>query len=83
MDQILKLYDKEDDPTYGIYKISLQEVANALGYTESKGSNGKPYYRILHELTADYLSKIRTIYPLMPIGMILGSTQSYTINMHS
>ena len=57
MDQILKLYDKEDDPTYGIYKISLQEVADALGYKESTGSNGKPYYRILHELTADYQSK--------------------------
>ena len=57
MDQILKLYDKEDDPRYGIYKIALQEVADALGYKESTASNGKPYYRILHELTAEYLSK--------------------------
>ena len=72
MDQILRLYDKEDDPTYGIYKISLQEVADALGYNESTGSNGKPYYRILHELTAEYLSKTKTIYPLMPIRMMLG-----------
>ena len=32
MDGFLKLYGKDDHYTHGIYKISLDEVANALGY---------------------------------------------------
>ena len=30
MDQLLKLYDKDDHPTHGIYKISLDEVTDAV-----------------------------------------------------
>ena len=30
MDQFLKLYDKDDHRTHGIYKISLDEVADAF-----------------------------------------------------
>ena len=32
MEQFLELYDKGDHPTHRIYKISLDEVADALGY---------------------------------------------------
>ena len=32
MDEVLKLYDKGDHPIQGMYKILLDEVADALGY---------------------------------------------------
>ena len=34
MDQFLNMYDKED-PSYGMYKISIEEVADALGYIKA------------------------------------------------
>ena len=55
MDQFLKLYDKDDHPTHGIYKISVDEVADALGYWTGFDNNLIPYYRILHELTNECL----------------------------
>ena len=59
MGQFLKLYDKGDHPTHGIYKISLDEVADALGYWKGFDCNLRPYYRILHELTTEYLVENR------------------------
>ena len=59
MDQFLKLYDKDDDPTHGIYKSSTQEVADALGYVKGFDCNGKPYYCALHEWTTQYLVENR------------------------
>ena len=59
MDQCLKLCDKDDHPTHGIYKISLDEVADALGYWKAFDSNLRPYYRILQELTNEYLVEHR------------------------
>jgi hypothetical protein len=47
MDQFLKLYDKEDSPEHGIFKISLKELAYVLGYKEGMDCNGRPYYRTL------------------------------------
>jgi hypothetical protein len=55
MDRFLKLYDKGDHPTHGIYKISLDEVADALGFWKGFDCNMRPYYRILHHLTNKYL----------------------------
>ena len=55
MDQFLRLYDKDNHPSHGIYKISLDEVADALGYWKGFDCNLRPYYRILHELTNEYL----------------------------
>ena len=57
MDKFLRLYDKDNHPSYEVYKISLDEVAEALGYVKGLDSNLKSYYRILHELTNDYLVK--------------------------
>ena len=54
MDQFLKLYGKGDHPTHGIFNISLDEVADALGYWKGLDSNRRPYYRILQELTNEY-----------------------------
>jgi hypothetical protein len=59
MDKFLNLYDKNDHPSYGMYKISLDEVADALGYWKGFDSNLRPYYRILHELTNEYLVEYR------------------------
>ena len=59
LDQFWKLYDKGDRPTHGIYKISLDEVADSLGYCKGFDSNVRPYYRFLHELTNDYLVENR------------------------
>ena len=44
---------------HGIYKISLDEVANALGYLEGFDCNLRPYQRTLRELTNQYLVKNR------------------------
>ena len=55
MDQFLRLYDKDDHPSYGMYKISLDEVANALGYWKGFDSKMRPYQRTLQELTNEYL----------------------------
>ena len=54
MDQFLRLYDKHDHPSYGMYKILLDEVADTLGYVKGLDSDMRPYYRILHELINDY-----------------------------
>ena len=51
MDQFLKLYNTGDRPICGIYKISLAEVADALGYWKGFDNNLIPYYKTLHELT--------------------------------
>ena len=59
MDRFLKLYDKDDHHTHGIYKISLDEVCNALGYRQGFDCNLRPYQRTLHELTNQYLVKNR------------------------
>ena len=59
MDQFLRLFDRDDHSTHGIYKISLDEVADALGYWKGFDSNLRPYYRILHELTNQYLVEHR------------------------
>ena len=50
-DQFFYLYDKDDHPSYGICKISLEEAAYALGYVKGFDCNMKPYYRTIHELT--------------------------------
>ena len=55
MDQVLNLDYKDDGPSYGIYKISLEEVADTLEYIRGFGCNKNPYYRTLHELTNKYL----------------------------
>ena len=55
MDQFSHLYDKNDHPSYGMYKISLDEVADACGHVKGFDCNMKPYYRTLHELTNEYL----------------------------
>ena len=60
MDQFLRLYDKDDHPSYGMYKIWLEEVADTLGYVKGLDSNMRPYYRILPELTNEYLVKTET-----------------------
>ena len=54
VDELLKLYGKDDHPTHGIYKISLDEVADAWGYLKGFDRNMRPYYGILHELTKEY-----------------------------
>jgi len=59
MDEFSKLYDKYDHHTHGIYKISLDEVANALGYWKGFDCNVRPYQRTLHELTNEYLVENR------------------------
>ena len=59
MDGFLKLYDKDDHHTHGIQKISLDEVANALGYWKGFDSNMRPDQRTLHELTNEYLVENR------------------------
>ena len=59
MDGFLKLYDKYDRHTHGVYKISLNEVANALGYYKGFDCNMRPYQRTLHELTDEYLVENR------------------------
>ena len=59
MDGFLKQCDKDDHHTHGIYKISLDEVANALGYWKGFDSNMRPYQRTLHELTNEYLVENR------------------------
>ena len=59
MDQFLRLYDKDDHPSYGMCKISLDEVADALGYVKGLDNNLRPDCRILHEVTNDYLVKHR------------------------
>ena len=51
MDGFWKLYDKDDHHTHGIYKFSLDEVANALGYWKGYDSNLRPCQLTLHELT--------------------------------
>ena len=43
----------------GIYKISLAEVADALGYWKGFDCNLRPYYRTLHDLTNEYLVEHR------------------------
>ena len=55
LDEFLKLYNKDNHHTHGIYKISLDEVADALGYCNGLDSNMRPCYRTLHELTNEYL----------------------------
>ena len=55
MDHFLNSYDKYDHPSYGMYKISLDEVAYALGYFKGFDCNMTPHYRTLHELTNEYL----------------------------
>ena len=59
MDGFLNLYDIYDHHTHGIYKISLDEVANALGYWKGFDSNMRPYQRTLHGLTSDYIVENR------------------------
>ena len=59
MDQFMKLCDKDDHPTHGIYMISLDQVADAFGYWKGIDCNMRPYYRILHELTNEYLVEQR------------------------
>ena len=59
MDGFLKLYDKYDHHTHGIYNISLDELANALGYWKGFDCNLRPYQRTLHELTNEYLVENR------------------------
>ena len=59
MDGFLKLYDKNDHRTHGIDKISLDEVANALGYWKVFDGNMRPYQRTPHELTNEYLVENR------------------------
>ena len=59
MDQFLRLCDKDDYPSYGMCKISLDEVANALGYWKGFDCNLKPYQRTLHELTNEFLVENR------------------------
>jgi len=59
MDQFLNLYDKGDDPSYGVYEISLDEVADALGCVKGFDCNMKPYYKTIHELTNEYLVENR------------------------
>ena len=48
-----------DGPTHGIHKVSMQEVADALGYVKGFDSNMRPYYRTLYEVTNDYLVESR------------------------
>ena len=55
MDWFAKLYDTYDHYTHGIYKISLDEVANALGCWKGFDCNMRPYQQTLHELTNEYL----------------------------
>ena len=55
MDGFLKLYDKYGHYTHGIYEISLDEVAFALGYWKGFDCNMRPYQRTLHELNNEYL----------------------------
>ena len=59
MDQFLKLYDTSDPPTHGIYKTSLDEVADALRYWKGFDCNLRPCQRTLHELTKEYLVESR------------------------
>ena len=59
MDEFLKLYDQDDHSTHGIYKISLDEVADASGQWKGFDCNMRPYYRILHEMTNEYLVEHR------------------------
>ena len=54
MDGFLELYNKDDHHTHGVYKISFDEVANALGYQKGYDSNLRPYQRTLHEFTNEY-----------------------------
>jgi hypothetical protein len=51
MDGFLQLHDKGDHPIHGIYKISLDEAANALGYWKGFDCTMRPYQRTLHALT--------------------------------
>ena len=55
MDGFLQSHDKDDHHTHGVYNISLDEVANALGYWKGFDSKVEPYQRTLHELTNEYL----------------------------
>ena len=59
MDGFLKLYNKDDHYTHGIYKISLYDVANAFGYWKGSDCNMRLYQRTLHELTNEYLVENR------------------------
>ena len=59
MDPFLKLYDKDDHHTHGIYKISFDEVANALGSWKGLDNNMGPCQRTLDELTNEYLVENR------------------------
>ena len=57
MDGFLKLYDKDDHHTHGIYRISLDEEANALGYYTGFDCNMRPHQRTLHDLTNEYIAE--------------------------
>ena len=59
MDGFLKLYDKVDHYKQGMHKISLDEVANALGSWKGYDCNMRPYQRTPHELTNEYLVENR------------------------
>ena len=59
MDKFVEVYDKEDSPEHGIFKIWLKELADALGYKQGTDCNGRPYYRVLHEMTNEYLVEDR------------------------
>ena len=59
MDQFLHVYDKDDDLSYGVYKILLESVADALGCVTGFDCNMKAYHRTIHEPTNEYLVENR------------------------
>ena len=59
MEQFLNLYGKYDEPSYGRHEVTLEEVADALGYVQGFDCDMRPYYRTLHELTNEYLVENR------------------------
>ena len=57
--KFLKLYHKEDIPVFGRFKMTHEEVADALGYADTVCSNGKPYCRRLVDMINDNLVEDR------------------------
>ena len=84
-DGFLRSYDKYEHHTHGIYQISLDEVANALGSYKGFDSNMRPYQRTLHELTNEYLVANREFITVPAVGVALVQTDddriTYKYNM--
>ena len=81
MDEFLKLYHKGDHPTQGVYKVLLEEVADALGYFKGFDCNMKPYYRTLNALTNEYpVEKMKMNSLLSNISILRTSFRIRNIN---